>query len=368
MKVAIVHEYLIRLGGAERVMKELSEMFPEAKIYTLLCDFDLAAEYIDTSRVVTSSLQKLPGFLRKRHSLLVGKMARAMEEFDFSEYDLVISSSNSFAHGVITNVGTKHICYYHSPTRYLWDWTNEYFEENGIGGLKRFVGKWMLSGLRIWDFEAAQRPEVVLANSKHVAKRISKYYRRESEVVYPPVELDRFKVSDEIEDYYLVVSTLTPFKGIDLAVQAFRSLGWKLKIAGTGKDLGRLKEMAGDASNIEFLGFVSDEEVAELMSKCKGFVFCGEEDFGITPVEVMASGRPVLAYGKGGLLETVVDGKTGMFFEEQSVERLKEALVEFDNWVENDFVAEDSVERSKEFSTENFRKNFLEVVNREMEI
>lgn len=365
MKVAIIHEFVVRMGGAERVLSEFLEMFPSADVFCLVYDQDLKNKHYKNTKFTASSVQNYPNFLKRKTWLFVNKFSSEVEKWDLSEYDLVISSSNSFAHGVITNIDTLHICYYHSPTRYIWDWKNEYLEEKSLKGWKKLVADYILSKLRVWDQMASLRPDVRIANSENVKKRIAKYYRQESEVIYPPVDIDRFMVSDQVEDYYLVVSTLTPFKKIELAVEACLNLGLKLKIVGDGKDRGRLEQIAGGNSDIEFLGFQSDEKVADYMSKCKGFIFCGEEDFGITPVEVMASGRPVLALRKGGLLETVVEGETGLFFDESSVESLQEKLIEFGEWIENEFMANKSVERAKSFSREVFRKNFMDVVNKE---
>jgi glycosyltransferase involved in cell wall biosynthesis len=324
MKIAIVHDFLLKLGGAERVTKVLADMFPDAPIFTLLYDEEAMGDVFPTRRIRTSSLQKYFSLFGGRHKLLTYKMPRAVEEMDFSDFDLVISSSGAYSHGIITSINTKHLCYCHSPMRYAWDWANEYREENGITGLKKFFYAPLIKYLREWDQIAADRPDSYIANSANVQKRLKKYYKASSDIIYPPVETSRFRAKADHSGYFLIVSTLTPYKKIDLAVQLFNKIGRKLVIIGEGSQKNYLKEIAGD--NIEFLGFKSDEVVKEYMENCRAFIFPGEEDFGITPVEAMACGKPVLAYGKGGVTETVVSGKTGEFFFEPSVESMEDGL------------------------------------------
>lgn len=366
MKVALVHDYLIKLGGAERVLKVLADMFPNAPIYTLLYDEDSVGGTFEKERVRASSLQKLPGFIRKKNTLLLTKFPRAIEEFDLSEFDLVIASSNSYAHGLVTSSNTLFVCYYHSPMRYIWDWYNEYFDDNGFGKLKRGVAKWLLHKIRIWDQLAAERPDIVVANSTTVKDRISKYYKREAEVIYPPVDLARFKPVAEIADYFLIVSTLTPYKRVDLAVEFFNKVGKKLIIVGEGKDKERLMAMAGPS--IEFKGGLSDVEVANMMAECRGFIFPGEEDFGITPVEAMAAGRPVFAYGKGGVTETVIDKKTGMFFDEPTIESFETGFAKFLSFEKKFFKPEDAIKRAKDFSVEKFEKSLRKLVDQNIDM
>ena len=351
MKVALVHDYLIKLGGAERVLKVLADMFPEAPIYTLLYDEELVGNIFEKKRVVPSSLQKLPKFIRKRNSLLLTKFPRAIEEFDLSEFDLVIASSNSYAHGLVTSSDTLFVCYYHSPMRYIWDWYNEYFNDLGFGKLKRGIAKWLLHKIRIWDQLASERPDVMIANSETVKER---------------VDISRFKPAKEVSDYFLIVSTLTPYKRIDLAVEFFNKFGKKLVIVGEGKDKERLMAMAGPT--IEFKGGLSDEEVAQMMAECRGFIFPGEEDFGITPVEAMAAGRPVFAYGKGGVTETVIDKKTGMFFDEPTVESFEAAFAKFLSFEKKFFKPEDAIKRAKDFSVEKFEKSLRKLVDQNMDM
>lgn len=324
MKIAIVHDFLLKLGGAERVVKVLSEMFPKAPIFTLLYDEKKVGETFPAERVKPSFLQKYPDFIRKRHRLLLTKMPRAIEELNLEDFDLVISSSSAFAHGIVTSIKTQHLCYCHSPMRYAWDWSNEYRRENGITGLKKALYAPVINYLRSWDQTAGDRPDAYIANSTTVQGRIRKYYGQDSEVIYPPVDTERFRAKIGYENYFLIVSTLTPYKKIDLAVQLFNKIGRKLVIIGDGPQRQYLENIAGD--NIEFLGFKDDETVKAYMENCRGLVFPGEEDFGIVPVEAMACGRPVLAYGKGGVTESVVEGVSGEFFYEPTVEAMEDAM------------------------------------------
>ncbi len=324
MKVALVHDFLLKLGGAEKVLAVLSEMYPEAPIYTLLYDEKVCGKVFPPDRIRTSKLQNLPGFIRRRHRMLTSKMPRAIEELDFSGYDLVVSSSAAYSHGLIVPLDTKHICYCHSPMRYAWDHASEYLEENRVSGWKKILYALLMKNLREWDQVAAQRPDKYLANSQAVALRLKKYYKVDSSVVFPPVDVHKFKVTEENSDYFLIVSTLTPYKKIDLAVQLFNKIGRRLVIIGDGPHRSYLEAIAAD--NIDFLGFKEDEEVREYMQNCRALLFPGEDDFGIAPVEAMACGKPVLAYGKGGALETVVAGQTGEFFYEPTVESMEDAL------------------------------------------
>jgi glycosyltransferase involved in cell wall biosynthesis len=324
MKVALVHDFLVKLGGAERVLKVLSDMFPSAPIYTLFYDKDKVGEVFPEDRIRCSFLQKYPSFIRKRYRFLLSKFPRAVEDFDFNEFDLVISSSTAFAHGIVTPTKTKHLCYCHSPIRYAWDWSNEYRSENNIKGLKLLLYSPLIKYIREWDFIASDRVDAYIANSNNTKNRIKKYYRKNSEVIYPPIDVDRFKVGKEHSGYFLIVSTLTPYKKIDLAVQLFNKIGRKLVVIGDGPQRKYLESISGD--NIDYLGFKDDETVLEYMRNCRAFIFPGEEDFGITPVEAMACGKPVLAFGKGGCTESVITGKTGEFFFENSVESMEDGL------------------------------------------
>jgi len=324
MKIALVHDFLLRYGGAERVLKVLSEMYPQAPIFTLMYDESSMGKYFAKERIVTSSIQKWARWPGRLYRFFFEDMPRAIEEFDFSGYDIVMSSSHSYAHGVLTPVKTKHIAYCHSPARYLWDYTHQYVEDHQYRGLSKFFIQQKLSNVRKWDLLASDRPDFYIANSRHVQRRIEKYYQRESDVIYPPVEVDRFEVSDVSEDYFLIVSQLSPYKRIDLAVQLFNKLGKRLIIIGGGPQEAYLRGIAG--SRVEILGPKSDMEIVEYMKYCRAVLFPGEDDFGIVPIEAMACGKPVLAFGAGGALETVVPGVTGELFREATVESMEEGL------------------------------------------
>jgi len=326
MKIALVHDFLLRKGGAERVLRVLMDMFPEAPVYTLLYDRKKMGDQFPQERVITSGLQKFPRFILGMHKFLFPFMPAAIEEFDFSEFDLVISSSGAYSHGIITNLNTKHICYYHSPMRYAWDYTHEYLKEQNLGAIGELITSRLLHKVRLWDYLAADRVDIPIANSRTVRNRIRKYYRQESDIIYPPVDIESYEMTPHNEGYFLIVSTLTPYKRIDLAVELFNKLGKRLVIIGDGPDRSRLQRIA--AENIDFLGFKSDEVVKEYMQNCRAFVFPGEEDFGMAPIEAMACGKPVLAYNKGGLSESMIDGKTGQLFDEQNLESMEAALTQ----------------------------------------
>lgn len=324
MKVALVHDFLTRLGGAERVLAALAEIFPQSPIYTILYDESKVSSVFPKEKIITSRLQKLPNFVRKNHKYLLPLMPQAVEDWNFSQFDLVISSNSAFTHGIITPSKTYHICYFHSPMRFAWDWTHEYIKEQHIGSLKKIAIAHLLKKIRIWDQTAADRPDMAIANCQNVARRIKKYYRRGSTVVYPPVDISRFKISQNSEDFFLIISTLTPYKRIDLAIQLFNKIRKRLVIIGDGPQRKYLENISGDT--IDFLGFKDDGTVVEYLRNCRALIFPGEEDFGITVVEAMACGKPVLAYGKGGVKESVIAGVTGEFFNEPTVESMEDGL------------------------------------------
>lgn len=363
MKVAIIHELLIKLGGAERVVKILADMFPKAPIYTLLYDEEKVGDMFPAKSVISSSLQKKFQRIRKPQPFLP-YLHRAAEEFDFSGYDLVISSSSGFAHGIITPLHTKHVCYCHSPMRYAWDYTHQYRQDKSSGLLKKplnFMISRMLKKVRIWDFVSSDRPDCYIAASKHVEKRIRKYYKQDSQVIYPPANLDRFSPKQDHDNFFLVVAALTAWKRIDLAVQAFNELGKTLIIIGDGQEKSRLEKMA--SPNIHFLGRQSDEVVTEYMRNCRAFIFPSEDDFGITPIEAMACGKPIIAYQKGGAIETIEGDKTGVFFPEQTKDSLKTAVSRFIDREES-FKAEYIHNHAQQFSEERFINEIRDVINK----
>lgn len=324
LKVALVHDLLVKPGGAERVLKVLADLYPQAPIYTLLYDEKKMGHVFPKTRVRVSGLHQLPQFVRERRRYLFPWMPRMVESFDLSDFDLVLSSSSAYAHGVVTDLKTKHISYCHSPMRYAWDWTHRYLDEQHVGPLKRLAIRRLLKKIRVWDYFASDRADLIVANSKTVARRIEKYWRKEAEVLYPPVDVERFTVTKEHQNFFLIVSALTPFKNIELAIHLFNKVRKRLVIIGEGADRARLERLAGP--HIDFLGYKPDEVVREYLQNCRAFVFPGEEDFGIAPVEAMACGKPVLAYGRGGVTESVEAGVSGEFFEEPTMESMENAL------------------------------------------
>jgi glycosyltransferase involved in cell wall biosynthesis len=365
MKVALIHDHLAQDGGAEKVLKVFSDMFPEAPIYTLLYEQKHVTKYFKDRHIETSIIQKMPGGI-KHYQWYLFFMPIAVEFFDLSGYDLVISDTSSFAKGVITKPDCLHICYCHTPTRYLWSDTHQYINELKYNKWLKKIISLILNRIRIWDRLAADRVDVFIANSKTVQKRIAKYYRRNSTVIYPPVETEEFSVIDlstqtPAERYFLAGCRLAPYKRIDLVIEAFKVLGadYKLKIFGDGIDLERLKIIAADATNIEFLGRVSEKDKAKLFQGAQAFINPQEEDFGITVVESMASGRPVIAYCRGGATETVIEGKTGLFFDEQTSDSLASAVKKFAT------LRFDSAEirtYAEQFSVANFQKQIREFI------
>ncbi|MEA3464311.1 MAG: glycosyltransferase [Patescibacteria group bacterium] len=361
MKVALIHDHLAQDGGAEKVLKVLADMFPEAPIYTLLYEKKNVLKYFKGRKIETSIIQKLPGGI-KHYQWYMPFMPMAVEFFDLSQYDLVISDASAFAKGVITSPDTLHICYCHTPTRYVWDYTHQYINELKYNKYFKKIISLVLNYIRLWDRQAADRVDKFIANSYTVQKRIKKYYRRGSIVIYPPVELNKFYISDDLADYFLIGGRLAPYKRVDLAIKACSRLGKKLKIFGDGVDLARLKKIAGDSDNIEFLGRVNNEIKAELYSKCQAFLNPQEEDFGITMIEAMASGRPVIAFRKGGAAEIVVKNATGKFFNKQTVEDLVEVLRNFNS---RGFDPKVIRRHAEKFSTERFKREIEKFIKEE---
>lgn len=325
MRVAIVHDYLTQLGGAERVLSALMRAFPNAPVFTLLRG---EIEGFDSRRIRTSFLQKIPG-ARNYHRYFPLLMPLAVEQFDLSAYDVVLSASHSFGKGVVTSPTTLHISYCFTPTRYVWDDSHRYVREFWRSRFFQRLAPVGLSYIRVWDYFASQRVDSYLTLSDYVARRIQKYYQRSARVIPPPVEVERFQMSDKNDGYYLVVSRLVAYKRIELAIEACEGLGRPLKIAGVGPEAKGLKRRA--EKHTEFLGFVADSELPALYARAKALLFPQEEDFGITPLEAAASGKPTVAFAGGGALETVLSGVTGQFFPEQTTTSLQAAIVAFEN-------------------------------------
>ncbi len=331
MKVALVHDWLTGMRGGERCLEVFCELFPEAPLYTLLHVPGSVSSIIEKRAIHTSFINRLP-FSKRGYRNYLPLFPMAIEHFNLKGYDLIISLSHCVAKGILPSPEALHISYLFTPMRYAWDMFEGYFGKRRIKIISVIIHY-----LRMWDVTSSQRVDHFLCISNYVAKRIKKYYRREAEVIHPPVDTKRFRISQHHEDYFLIVSNLAPYKRIDLAIDAFNRLNYPLHIIGTGPEEKRLKSMAG--SNISFLGWQKDEIIADHYSKCRALIFPGEEDFGIVPLEAMASGRPVIAYGCGGVLESMLsydqpekrEGKapTGLFFDHQKAESLVEAVERF---------------------------------------
>jgi glycosyltransferase involved in cell wall biosynthesis len=321
MRVAIIHDYLNQYGGAERVLEALHELYPGAPVYTSIYDRAAMPSFYQSWDIRTSWMQRLPGWRRhfRKYFLLYPS---AFESFDLSGYDLILSSSSAYAKGVIPPPGARHVCYCHTPMRFAWR-TESYVDREGIGGLQRAVLPIVLTYVRLWDVAATPRVDAFVANSREVAGRIARYYGRQATVIPPPVDLSPYRPQPP-GDYYLAGGRLIPYKRLDLAVRAFSALRLPLKIFGAGRDRPALERIAGPT--IEFLGYVGEERRRELFEGCRAFIFPGEEDFGITPLEAMAAGRPVIAYARGGALDSIVEGVTGRFFHRQTAAELAAAV------------------------------------------
>jgi glycosyltransferase involved in cell wall biosynthesis len=372
MKVALVHDHLAQDGGAEKVLKVFAEMFPEAPIFTLLSEKNNVDKYYQNRKIDTSIIQKLPGGI-KHYQWYMPFMPMAVEFFDLSKFDFVLSDSASFAKGVITKPETLHIDYCHTPTRYLWSDTHQYINELKYNKWFKKIIAIVLNYIRLWDRAAADRVDVFIANSETVKKRIQKYYKRDSVVIYPPVNTDLFNLSTDLVDsrllsqnYFLCGCRLAPYKRIDLVIEAFKKMpDKKLLVFGSGTDLNRLIKIAWGAPNIEFLGRVDEVTLAKLYRNAVAFIHPQEEDFGIAAVEAMACGAPVIAYKKGGAEETIIDGQTGIFFAEQSAEAIKNAVSGFDKKKFDEKIIRAQAEK---FSTAKFKEQISAYIDKEIKV
>ena len=327
MKVALIHYWLVGMRGGEKVLEELCHIFPQATIFTHVCDRSALSPTLRAMKIVETSIARLP-MARRLYPSYLSFMPRALEGIDLSGFDLVISSEAGPAKGVIAPPDALHLCYCHSPMRYIWDQYHIY--RNEANAVTRIAMPFLAHRLRQWDVTSAARVDGFIANSGHVARRINKYWRRDASVVHPPVDVDRFSIGEkEPDDYYLWVGELASYKRPDIAIRAFAELDRRLLVVG-GPDKMKRKLAPAKGPKTEFLGAVSQERLAELMRNCRALIYPGEEDFGIIPVEAMASGRPVIAFGRGGACETVVDRKTGLLFEKQTSEGLADAVKTFE--------------------------------------
>jgi len=326
-KIALVHDYFIQMGGAERVAAAMHDSFPSAPMYTTVALPHRLPASLRAADIRTSPMQWLPGVENRfRHYFMLYPFA--VESFDLSEYDLIFSSSSGYAKGVRRRRNAIHVCYCHTPMRWVWRY-QDYAERESFSGISRLFLPTMLWGLRKWDLRAAQQPSYYIANSELVAQRIREIYKRDAFVIPPPIDVDRFQPSDEIDDYYLILSRLVPYKRIDLAIEACKRLDRRLLIVGDGPDRPRLEKLAGRRT--EFLGHQQDRSVNKYLSHCRALLFPGEEDFGMVPLEANAAGRPVIAFRGGGAMETVVEGVTGVFFDDPTSASLIRAIEDFES-------------------------------------
>jgi len=327
MKTALVHDWMNQIGGAEDVLETLVDLYPGRPIYTSLYRRKKMPAHWQNWDIRTSFIDRLP-FARQNQQIYFPLYPFAFEHFDFRDYDLVISNKSGFCHGILTGPETLHICYCLTPTRYVWRY-HQYAEQENLGSVTRSLLTPFLTNLRMWDRLAADRVDYFIAISEEVRRRIAKIYHRDSVIIHPPVDVQRFEPSDCVEDYYLFVGRLVPYRRLDLLIEAFNKLARPLRIAGTGRDRERLEALAGPT--ITFLGYVPDDELPDLFARCRAFLFPGEEDFGIAPIQAMAAGRPVIAYAGGGSLETVRHGETGWLFTEQSAKAIMTAVEAMDD-------------------------------------
>lgn len=365
MKVAIVHDWLNqKVGGAENVIFELAALYPDADIYTLVYNPKKFNRYLKDRNIITSRLQKYPSIMRSRPQLLLPFIQKSINKWDFSNYDLVISSSTAWAKNINVPKGVRHICYCHSPARMLWDSWPKYLDKFKLGPVRKYYIRRLCSRLRLWDYYQAQQKNITfIANSHYVADRIQKFYKQPSVVVYPPVDVNSLKPKNiqSKADYYLILSVIAPYKNIELAARTFMQTGKKLIIAGDGPDLARLKEIARNSENIEFTGRVDDQMKKALFQKARGFIFCSIEDFGITMVESIAANTPVIALRGGGANEIVREGQTGMFFETAKEADLYKVVERFEKVFKPDQKLSNSYVFDS-FSVSRFKDEFSKVV------
>jgi glycosyltransferase involved in cell wall biosynthesis len=363
MKIALVHEWLVFYAGGERVFESFTNIWQNADVYALV-DF-LNDEHrkiiLKGKHAHTTFIQKLP-FAEKKFRSYLPLFPLAIESLNLSKYDVIISSSHAVTKGVRKKPNQLHISYCHSPMRYIWDEAETYFESANLNkGFRKIIANAVLKYLRKWDLKTAQRPDYLIANSNYIAEKLKRIYNRESTVIYPPVDVEKFSCVENKDDYYFVASRLVPYKRIDLIVEAFAQMPDKrLIIAGTGPELAKLK--SNFLVNVEFIGYQDENSLKELMQKAKAFVFTAEEDFGIVVVEAMACGTPVIALNKGGTAETVIDGKTGILFDHQNVEDIKNAVRRFES-IEDKFNHKEIADYTKKFSRKIFEEKIKQYVD-----
>lgn len=366
LSVGLVADWLVTYAGAEKVIAEFINIFPDSDLYSIV-DFlsDENRSLFNNKRATTSFIQKLPKS-RTKYQTYLPLMPLAVEQLDVSKHDIILSSSHAVAKGVLTGPDQLHISYVHSPIRYAWDLQHQYLREAGLNkGLKAQAARWLLHKIRMWDCRTANGVDHFIANSQFIARRIKKVYGRTADVIYPPVDVDRFTLNEAKEDYYFTASRMVPYKRIDLIVEAFSQMpDKKLVVVGDGSEMDKIKSKA--KKNIEILGYQSNSVMQEHMQKAKAFIFAAEEDFGITPVEAQACGTPVIAFGKGGSLETVrpygVSNPTGIFFEEQNVADIINAVGSFENIIDK-ILPSDCRKNAVRFSNDRFQTEIKKYID-----
>lgn len=363
MKVAIIQEWLVTIGGSDKVVKAIADVFPDADIYTLVAKKEVCDELgINWNKVHTSFIQKMP-LATKKHRAYLPLFPFAIEQFDLRGYDVIISSSHCVAKGVLTKADQLHICYCHSPIRYVWDMYNEYLEEaNLTKGLKGWLVRYLLHRIRKWDMLSSFRVDYYISNSDYVGQRIKETYRRESTTIHPNIDITNFEYCGQKENFYLASSRLVSYKKIDIIIEAFNRMPEKkLVVIGGGPNLKKYREMAKE--NVTVMGYQPFNILKEKMQKAKAFIFAADEDFGMIPIEAEACGTPVIAYGHGGSLETVCEGKTGLFFPEQTPESIIKAITDFEALGNTPFNYETCRKWAESFSEERFKKEIKEFVD-----
>ena len=370
LRIAIIHEWFVNYSGSERVVEQILNLFPHADLFALV-DFleDSHRGYIHNKQVTTTFIQNLP-FAKNKFRQYLPLMPLAIEQLDLSEYDLIISSSHAVAKGVLTSPHQLHISYVHSPIRYAWDLQHQYLQESNLEkGIKSWLARWILHQIRIWDTRTANGVDHFIANSQFIARRIQKVYRRDAQVIYPPVDFDSYTLCEQKQDFYLTASRLVPYKRVDLIVEAFSQMrDRQLIVIGDGEQISKIRAKA--CKNVQFLGYREPSELKAYMQNAKAFVFASEEDFGITPVEAQACGTPVIAFGRGGVTESIIslecDHPTGIFFAKQSVDSICEAVLKFE---QHQHLIEPKVcrDNAMRFSTERFLTEFYDFVEQTWE-
>ncbi|PCJ22083.1 MAG: glycosyl transferase family 1 [Gammaproteobacteria bacterium] len=366
-KIAVIHDWLVTYAGAERVLEQILDLVPHADLFSVI-DFLPSHQrgFIQDKPVNTSFIQKLP-FAKTKYRNYLPLMPLAVEQFDLSSYDIIISSSHAVAKGVLTGPDQTHICYCHSPMRYIWDLQHQYLEESRLEtGIMSWVARYLLHKMRLWDYRTANGVDHFISNSDYIARRIKKVYGKESTTIYPGIEIDRFPLIEQKDNFYFTASRMVPYKKMELIVQAFSRMPSKeLVVIGDGPQFEQIKKAA--TPNIKLLGYQPTETLISYMSRAKAFVFAAEEDFGIIPIEAQACGTPVICFAKGGTLETVKAGVTGVYFKKQSVNDLINAVTQFED-TQSSYNSKEIRSHAAQFSKENFQSNMLNIIINQAQI